>query len=50
VSRRQWVKGYVQSEGNPMQRYSLPFSSFFWLGLIALSFLSIASAGYMILY
>ena len=50
VSRRQWVKGYAQSEGDPMKRYSLPFSKFFWKGLLTLSFLSLASAGHMILY
>jgi hypothetical protein len=50
VSRRQWVKGYVQSEGDSIKRYSLPFSGFFWKGLLALSFLSLASGIHIVLY
>jgi hypothetical protein len=50
VSRRQWVKGYVESEGDSTKRYSLAFSKFFWQGIFALSFLSFASAGHMIFY
>lgn len=50
VSRREWAKGYAQSEGDAIKRYSLPFSKFFWNGLLMLSFLSLASAGHMILY
>lgn len=50
VSRVQFVKGYVQSEGDTTKRYSLPFSLFFWKGLLTVFFLSLATAAHMLMY
>lgn len=35
-SRIVWVKGYMASSGQPMQRYSHPFAGFFWHSMLTL--------------
>lgn len=35
-SRILWVRGYAESNGEPMKRYSHPFSGFFWNAMLTL--------------
>lgn len=43
-SRMVWVKGYQESKGKPMERYSHPFSGIFWHCMLALIMTSIMVA------
>jgi len=40
-SRMVWVKGYAASMGDPSQRYSHPFSGFFWHSMLVLMMASL---------
>jgi len=48
-SRIVWVKGYAASMGQPMDRYSHPFSGFFWHAMTALSVTSLFVAAQLLL-
>lgn len=48
-SRIVWVKGYQESIGKPMERYSHPFSGFFWHSMLTLVMTSLMVAIQLVL-